>query len=69
MNYQLYRRPDHAIIGGVCAGVADRQSWDPTAVRLAFVAALLLFNGLFLFLYIAAWFLLPTKRYVDKYKQ
>lgn len=39
---RLYRSNDQRIFLGVCGGVAERYGWDPTWVRLAFIAACLL---------------------------
>lgn len=39
---QLYRSNDQRIFLGVCGGLAQRYGWNPTWVRLAFVAACLL---------------------------
>ena len=40
---QLYRDPAHAILAGVCAGIADYLGVERIAVRIAFVIALFLF--------------------------
>ena len=39
---QLYRSNRNRVLFGVCGGVAERYGWDPTWVRLAFIAATLL---------------------------
>ena len=38
----LYRSTQNRVLFGVCGGLAERYGWDPTLVRLAFVAATLL---------------------------
>ena len=40
---RLYRDPEHAILAGVCAGIADYLGAERIVVRLAFVVALFLF--------------------------
>lgn len=39
---RLYRSNQNRVLFGVCGGVAERYGWDPTWVRLAFIAATLL---------------------------
>jgi phage shock protein C len=41
---RFYRSRTNKVIGGVCAGLADRYGWDTTLVRV--IAALLLVFGL-----------------------
>lgn len=53
------RRPlDRALLGGVCAGVAERVGIEPLALRVLFVMASG-FAGLGLAVYAAAWALIP----------
>ena len=40
---RLYRDPDHAILAGVCAGIADYLGIGRVATRVAWVIALFLF--------------------------
>jgi len=42
-RYQLYRDPEHGIVAGVCAGIADYLGIERIVIRLAFVLALVLF--------------------------
>ena len=56
----LTRPRDNRMIAGVCSGIARRFGIDPTIVRLAFVASLLLPGPQFL-IYIAAWVLMPDE--------
>jgi phage shock protein C len=42
-RYRLHRDPEHGIVAGVCAGIADYFDIEPIVVRLGFVAALALF--------------------------
>ena len=57
---KLYRSRENAMIGGVCAGLADYFNIDPTLVRLATV--ILIFpGGLSIWAYIIAWVVIPQK--------
>ena len=47
------------VIGGVCAGIAQRFGWSPNAVRLAFLISCLL-PGPQVIIYIAAWIIVPS---------
>lgn len=58
MNKRLQRPPDTAMIGGVCAGIADYFEVDPTWIRL--LAVLLIFaSGFGLVAYVVAWVVIP----------
>jgi phage shock protein PspC (stress-responsive transcriptional regulator) len=48
------------MIAGVCSGIARRFGIDPTIVRIAFVASLLL-PGPQILIYLAAWILMPEE--------
>jgi phage shock protein PspC (stress-responsive transcriptional regulator) len=55
------RRPRSGrIIGGVCAAIADRFGWDPTAVRVVAVLSCLLPGPQFV-AYILLWILIPEE--------
>jgi phage shock protein PspC (stress-responsive transcriptional regulator) len=60
----LYRLPDEAMIGGVCAGVADRYDLDVALVRAVF-AGLTVFSGFGLVAYLALWYLLDPPPSTD----
>ncbi|GAB47582.1 PspC domain-containing protein [Mobilicoccus pelagius] len=64
MNTGLVRtdRTDK-VIGGVCGGIAHRFGWNPTIVRAATVASLML-PGPQLVAYLALWVLVPSERRV-----
>lgn len=49
------------MIGGVCAGIADRFGWSRTAVRLIAVLSCLLPGPQFI-AYIVLWILIPAQR-------
>ncbi|MNK67651.1 DNA-binding transcriptional activator PspC [compost metagenome] len=56
---RLYRSVSDRMIAGVAAGLADYLKVDAVWIRLAFVALTLFSSGLFLLVYLAAWFLVP----------
>jgi len=49
-------------IAGVCGGIARHYDWDPTLVRVAFLAAFIL-HGVGLLAYIIAWIAMPSEEY------
>jgi signal transduction histidine kinase len=55
----LRRDPGRRMLGGVCAGLADRLGVDPLLVRVAFVAAAMA-GGLGIALYALAWVAIPV---------
>jgi phage shock protein C len=54
MNTQLRLSSTNRMVGGVAGGLAETYGWDPTLVRVGFVALTLL-NGIGLLLYGALW--------------
>ena len=56
----LTRPRNDRMIAGVCSGIARRFGIDPTIVRIAFVASLLL-PGPQILSYLAAWILMPEE--------
>ena len=55
-------RPRHdRMIAGVCSGIARRFGISSNAVRIAFVASMLL-PGPQILIYLAAWILMPDER-------
>jgi len=55
---KLYRSNDQRILAGVCGGLGEYFSTDPTIVRLLFVAFALVAGG-GLLLYLVLWLLIP----------
>lgn len=55
---RLHRRSDERVIAGVASGLGDYFNVDPLLIRIALVASLV-FGGLGIFLYAAAWLLVP----------
>jgi phage shock protein C len=60
----LYRSEDNQILGGVCAGIAERYGLDPAVVRL--VTAFLFLTGVTPLLYLIAWLVVPRKSEIEK---
>ncbi len=57
---KLYRNRKNAVLGGVCAGIADYFNIDITLVRiLTFI--LIFFGGISLWIYIILWIILPRE--------
>ena len=52
-------RDPYSSFGGVLSGLAHRYAWSVAAVRLAFVALLLVSFGTAFLLYLAAWVIVP----------
>ncbi|WP_036915564.1 PspC domain-containing protein [Prevotella sp. P6B4] len=64
MNKRLMRSNDR-VLAGVCAGIADYLSFDPTMVRIAyaFLTFFTCFSGIPF--YIVLWIVMPEKRLLD----
>lgn len=56
---RLTRSKGNAIIGGVCAGLANYFGWDATLMRVVWIL-LFLFAGTGLLLYIILWIIMPA---------
>src|SRR5262249_53204765 len=57
---RLYRKSEGRIVAGVCTGLADYLGIDVTIIRLVF-AALTVFGGAGVLLYLIAWLLVPEE--------
>lgn len=57
---RLYRSRRSRVIAGVCGGIAEYFGWDPTLVRVAFVASLLIPGPQAVF-YLVAWIVIPNE--------
>ncbi len=56
----LHRSRHHAIIAGVCGGIADWIGWSPTVVRILFVVISTLSAAVpGVLLYVILWILMP----------
>lgn len=60
-NKQLTRSRTSCILGGVCGGLANYFDFDPTLVRLLFVAVALLTCSAAAIFYIVAWIIMPQE--------
>jgi len=58
-NKKIYRSQTNRMIGGVCGGVAEYFSVDPTVIRLIWVAFSLV-GGFGLLVYLASLFIIPN---------
>jgi len=59
----MRRDTKKGILGGVCAGIADKSNIDPTLLRLLFIiAAILTGFGLMFIIYIVLWIVIPTDK-------
>jgi len=56
---RLTRDLENAMLGGVCAGIANRLDLDPTIVRVATVVLALITGGVVLIIYVALWLIMP----------
>jgi phage shock protein C len=63
MEKRLHRDEHRKMIAGVCAGLADYFSIDPTIIRVLFLATLIL-HGSGVLIYIILWIVLPVKNYM-----
>lgn len=62
LSRPLRRSRSDRIVAGVCGGLAKWLDWDPTVVRVAYVAASLIsaaFPGILA--YIILWFVMPEE--------
>jgi phage shock protein C len=59
----LHRSRRHRIVAGVCGGFADWLGWDPTLVRVLYVAVSICsaaFPGILV--YLVLWIVMPQAR-------
>ena len=61
---QLFRSRD-AVVGGVCAGIAEHFELDPIVVRILFVLGSIVTFGVAAICYLVLWARLPIKPQVD----
>lgn len=64
MEKKLTRSRDQKI-GGVCGGIAEYFSLDPTIVRVGY-AILFFAYGVGFLLYLILWFVMPLADYTEK---
>lgn len=61
-THRRFTRSSDALLAGVCAGIAEYFGWDPTLVRIGYVALAVLsaaFPGLLI--YLLLWFIMPAR--------
>jgi len=56
----LYRSRRESMIGGVCGGIANWLGWDPTVVRILYIA-ISVFSAAFpgIIVYLILWAVMP----------
>lgn len=59
---QLVRPRYPRMVAGVCAGLAQHYGWDLSLVRVL-CALIIVFTGVGLFAYLAAWIIIPEAPY------
>jgi phage shock protein PspC (stress-responsive transcriptional regulator) len=64
-SFPVSRDTENNILGGVCAGIGQAYDFNPVWLRLAFVAAVLIF-GSGVLVYLALWLVLPAKKKSDE---
>ena len=57
---RLHRSLTDRYVAGILGGIAETYDWNPTLVRLIFVAVAVLGSGAPLLAYIIAWFIMPN---------
>ena len=60
-NKKLLRSTKNRMVAGVCAGIGDYFSVDPTVIRLAWVIFTLISMGVGIIAYIIAWIIIPEE--------
>ncbi len=58
---KLFRSRSERMIAGICGGLADYFSMDPTWVRLLSFVLLFLSGGIVLLIYLIMWILIPLE--------
>ena len=61
MTKKIYRSKKQRIIGGVCGGIAEYVDADPTLIRLLCTIGTIVYVGLGIIAYLAAWIIMPEK--------
>lgn len=59
MGYRRLYRSTDALVGGVCAGIAERFDIDPIITRIVAVVLALVSFGLFVLVYLGLWIFVP----------
>ena len=65
MNNKLFRIPSKAVLGGVCAGLAEYFNTDAALIRVILVLITFFSHGFLFWAYVIAWIALPVKNVWD----
>jgi phage shock protein C len=65
MGKRLYRSRNNRMLAGVCAGLADYFSLDPTIIRVLAIVCLLVFNFAAFLAYIILIIVVPVENTAD----
>jgi phage shock protein C len=65
MGKRLYRSRNNRMLAGVCAGLADYFSLDPTIIRVLAIVCLLVFNFAAFLAYIILIIVVPVENSAD----
>lgn len=57
---KLYRKTNHRVFGGVCAGLGDYFNVDMVLIRLLWTLAVVV-GGIGLLAYVIAWVIIPDE--------
>ena len=60
MEKKLTRNEKKAMLGGVCAGIADYVKTDPTIIRLLWALGTIFTGGLGIIIYLVFWIIMPA---------
>lgn len=69
MTRKLYRNTENGMLTGVAAGLSDYFGLDASLWRLAILALVVLTGGFFIFVYAAAWIIIPKKMKGEPYRE
>jgi phage shock protein C len=58
---KLYRSVANRMLGGVCAGIGEYLSVDPTVIRILFVLGIFISVGMGALVYLALWMIIPQE--------
>lgn len=58
---RLRRSLTDRYVAGVLGGIAETYDWNPTLVRLIFIAVSLIGGGSPILAYVIAWFIMPQE--------
>lgn len=58
---RLRRSLTDRYVAGVLGGIAETYDWNPTLVRLIFIAFSIIGTGTPLLAYVIAWFIMPNE--------